>query len=230
MKNTVSTMLALMLFIFLGFSQDQSKEETSKKINNYISELDKIGFNGSLLVELNDELLISTGYVYSNKEMNIKNSSNTIFSVGSITKQFTASAILKLEMQGKLLVEDKISKYFDNLPVDKESITIHDLLRHQSGLVSNIGRDFEAISESDFLKKVFSSDLQFETGTGFSYSNIGYSLLAIIIEKLSGQSYEAYLYENLWRPSKMEMTGYSRPEFDKDLIAVGYYGDDKVWG
>lgn len=160
----------------------------------------------------------------------IKNSPKTVYDIGSITKQFTAAAILKLEMQGKLSTNDKISKFFDGIPADKQQITIHDLLRHQSGLISNIGRDYEKITEKEFLDKVFSSKLQFSIGSSFSYSNIGYSLLAIIIEKASNQSYETYLYENLWEPSQMEMTGYKRPAFDKKMIAIGYENDNKVWG
>jgi CubicO group peptidase (beta-lactamase class C family) len=73
------------------------------------------------------------------------------------------------------------------------------------------------------------SPLKFESGTRFSYSNVGYSLLAIIIEKVSGESYEQFLYENLWKPSQMESTGYKRPRFDNNLIAMGYK-DEKEWG
>jgi CubicO group peptidase (beta-lactamase class C family) len=73
------------------------------------------------------------------------------------------------------------------------------------------------------------SPQRFPVGTKFSYSNVGYSLLALIVEKVSGQSYEQYLYENLWKPAGMETTGYSRPKFNKDLITVGYRGDER-WG
>ncbi|MBK8472560.1 MAG: beta-lactamase family protein [Sphingobacteriales bacterium] len=173
---------------------------------------------------------ISKGYGFSDVEKANQNSPNTIFDIGSITKQFTAAAILKLEMQGKLSIDDKISKYFGGLPLDKQQISIHDLLRHQSGLISNVGRDFEKISEKEFLDKVFNSELQFPVGSSFSYSNIGYSLLAVIVEKTSNQSYEIFIYENLCKPSQMEMTGYTRPAFDNNLIAVGYERDNKLWG
>ncbi|MBK8553265.1 MAG: beta-lactamase family protein [Ignavibacteria bacterium] len=75
--------------------------------------------------------------------------------MGSVTKQFTAAAILKLEMQDKLKTDDKISMYFENIPADKANITIHDLLRHQSGLISNVGKDFDKISEEEFLSKSY---------------------------------------------------------------------------
>ena len=74
------------------------------------------------------------------------------------------------------------------------------------------------------------STLKFKVGSDYSYSNIGYSLLAIIIEKVTGQTYEQYLYENLWKSSGMETTGYSRPNFDADLIAIGYGKNYENWG
>lgn len=230
MKYLAIIFLTLLLFVQTNFGQTKKENETITKIDNYLAELENIGFYGSVLVEINGHKVISKGYGFSDVEKQIKNLPTTIFDIGSITKQFTASAILKLEMQGKLSTDDKISKYFSNLPEDKQQITIHDLLRHQSGLVSNVGRDFEKITEKEFLDKVFNSKLQFPIGSSFSYSNIGYSLLAIIIEKASNQTYETYLYENLWKLSQMEMTGYTRPAFDQIHIAVGYEYDNKVWG
>ena len=100
-------------------------------------------------------------------------------------------------MQGKLSTSDTITKYFQNVPIDKSAITIHDLLRHQSGLEGEVGEDYETISDQDFIDSVMKSTLKFKVGSDYSYSNIGYSLLAIIIEKVTGQTYEQYLNENL---------------------------------
>lgn len=230
MKNMLPSILALIALLLTNCGQINKENASSYIIGEYLSALDKAGFYGSVLVEINGEKIISNGYGYCDIEKQIKNTPSTLYDIGSITKQFTSAAILKLEMEGKLSTTDKISKFFDNLPPDKEQITIHDLLRHQSGLISNVGRDFEKISEKEFLQKVLNTELQFPVGTNFSYSNIGYSLLAMIIEKISNQTYETYLYENLWKPSQMEMTGYTRPAFDKNLIAVGYENDNKVWG
>lgn len=220
----------ILFFYTTSFAQQKNLTKITKQIETYITELEKVGFSGTVLVELDGKKVISRGYGFSDKANALKNTPSTIFGIGSITKQFTATAILKLEMQGKLTVNDKISKYFENVPSDKNDITIHDLLRHQSGLVSNVGNDYEKISQAEFVDTLMNSILRFEVGTRFSYSNIGYSLLGIIIEKVSGKTYEDYLYENLWKPAKMEMTGYSRPKFDKSKIAVGYYKDDRVWG
>lgn len=227
--NTI--ILSLLLFCNSIFSQTISISEAKniKKIETYLGKLEKVGFSGSLLVEQNGQKLISKGYGFRDVQKKLKNTSNTVFDIGSITKQFTAAAILKLEMKGKLHIEDKISKYFSNVPSDKSEITIHDLLRHQSGLPSVIGDDYEAITESEFIEKVWKTPLRFTNGSRFSYSNVGYSLLGMIIERVSGENYEKFLYENLWKPAEMEMTGYTRPNFDKNLIAIGYQNDDE-WG
>ncbi len=209
----------------ISFSQQKNK-----RIETYLTELEKVGFSGTVLVELDGKKIISKGYGFRNLELKEKNTTNTIFDIGSLTKQFTASAILKLEMQGKLSTSDTITKYFQNISIDKSAITIHDLLRHQSGLPSGIGDDYEAINEADFLETVVKAPLRFKTGTDFSYSNIGYSLLALIIEKVSDQNYEQYLFKNLWEPAGMKTTGYSRPNFNTVLIAIGYGKNNMVWG
>lgn len=229
MKPLVHILLLVLLFNFKLFAQSDNPEEVKDRISTYLSEMEHAGYSGNVLLKIRDELISKT-CGFSNRERKIQNSPNTIFDIGSITKQFTAVAILKLEMQGKLSTSDPISNYFENIPEDKGMITIHDLLRHQSGLISNVGKDFDKISEADFLNKVFASKLKSEPGTTFSYSNIGYSLLGIIIEKISGQSYESYLAENLFKPAEMEMTGYSLPAFDTSLIATGYDMEDKPWG
>jgi CubicO group peptidase (beta-lactamase class C family) len=229
MKHILTTLFILALLVSTVCGQVKNEDKTIRRIKTYLSELEKIGFSGSVLVDLNGKV-ISNGFGFSDKERQLTNSSATIFDIGSITKQFTAAAILKLEMQGRLSTNDKLSKYLNNIPKDKETITIHDLLRHQSGLISNVGKDYEKISKEEFLNKVLSSKLRFDVGSSFSYSNIGYSLLAMIIEKVSGQTYETYLYENLWKPAGMQMTGYTRPNFDPNLIAVGYYRDNRIWG
>jgi CubicO group peptidase (beta-lactamase class C family) len=194
MKKITVTFIINLFFCFATFAQVEKEDKTTNQLKTYLAELEKVGFFGTVLVEINGNKVISKGYGFSDKAKSIKNEPNTIFDIGSITKQFTASAILKLEMQGKLSTDDKITKYFDNVPTDKSNITIHDLLRHQSGLQSVVGKDFDKISQVEFLDTVMNSKLRFEVGKAFSYSNIGYSLLGMIIEKVSGKTYETYLY------------------------------------
>ena len=155
----LNQLITLILLLLFNFGLTKNDDKISEKIDRYLSELEKAGFYGSVLVEVNGEQIISKGYGYSNSEKQIDNSPATIFDIGSITKQFTSAAILKLEMQGRLSTYDKISIYFDDVPADKHQITIHDLLRHQSGLVSNVGKDFDKINDEEFLEKVLNSKL-----------------------------------------------------------------------
>lgn len=234
MRKSKYFIAALFVLLFLNnsvFAQKntESPAKTVKKIENYLDQIEKLGFSGSVLVEIGGRKVLSKGYGFRNVKKKLKNTPETIIDIGSITKQFTAAAILKLEMQGKLGTGDKITKYFDNVPEDKVEITIHDLLRHQTGLPGVVGGDFDPITESEFIEKVLNIPLKFNNRTKFFYSNVGYSLLGIIIEKVSGMSFEQFLYQNLLKPAGMEFTGYTRPEFDKDLIAVGYK-DEQEWG
>lgn len=232
MKKIGYLLISFLLIFSVGYrarGQVRDIPKTAGKISAYLDKLEQVGFNGSVLVELGGKPVISKGYGFRNAAQKQKNTPDTVFDIGSITKQFTAAAILKLEMQGKLSTDDKITKYFTDVPADKSGITIHQLLRHASGLPGVVGGDFDKISESEFIAKVMQTPLKFESGARFSYSNVGYSLLAMIVEKVSDKTYEQFLYEDLWHPSGMEITGYSRPAFSKDRVAIGYR-EDQVWG
>ena len=177
---TVSTSINIIFLLvtfknFSSFSQADISGDikpTVQKVENYLNSIEEVGFSGTVLLELNGSVVSSKGYGFGNIDKNIKNTPGTIFDIGSITKQFTAAAILKLEMQGKLSTNDKISRYFRNVPKDKLEITIHDLLRHQSGLQSNVGGDYDKITKPAFIDSVMHSQLKFEPALRFSYSNI----------------------------------------------------------
>ncbi len=228
--------LALIVSVLISCKQQSvtaQKEEkkpsvsTKEKIINYLDQLEDNGFSGSVLVAQHGKILLEKGYGYSDRENKVKYTETTVSTIGSITKQFTGAAILKLEMEGKLSVTDKLSTYFENVPNDKKDITLHHLLTHSAGLPPAIGDDYEKITTKEFMQKTLSRELLFNPGTEYEYSNVGYSVLGIIIEKLSGMSYEAYLSENLWIPVGMYQTGYQMPSFGD--IAVGYRKDRK-WG
>jgi CubicO group peptidase (beta-lactamase class C family) len=203
---------------------------TVARLVHYLDTLETRGFSGSVLVELDGVPAIVRGYGYRDQKSQVRNTPTTVFDIGSVTKQFTAAAILTLEMKGKLRVEDSLGMYFPDVPRDKTGITLHHLLRHASGLPSTIGRDYDRITRAAFTDSLWRTPLRFAPGTRFSYSNVGYSLLAMIIEKVSGQSFEEYLYANLWKPASMGSTGYLRPAFSPDSIAIGYNRYDDAWG
>ncbi|MBQ4804689.1 beta-lactamase family protein [Aquimarina sp. MMG015] len=204
-------------------------DETFKAIRMEIDDLNTIDkklterdFSGVILIAQNDSIIFNKAYGRKNSQDNGLNDVNTVFDICSITKQFTGAGILKLSMQNKLATTDKLSKYFDAVPNDKKNITIHQLLTHSSGLTAGIGGDYDTITEEEFLRQVFSSELISPVGTAFNYSNMGYSLLALIIEKASGMDYETFLNEEIFKPSKMYHTGYVIPDWKNNEIANGY--------
>jgi len=221
-SKTTKNLLRVFLLIFLAIATTNFKKETSEGLGNYLEKLEKSDFSGVLLISHKGKILHHQAYGMSDKKQNLLNHKNTIFDIGSVTKQFTGAAILKLEMEGKLSVEDAISGYFENVPIDKKDITIHQLLTHSSGLVDIIGDDYEKISEVDFLNKVFKTELSYPIGTEHQYSNVGYSLLTVIIEKASKMNYEAYLNKALFAPAQMSHTGYVIPKWEAKNIAKGY--------
>jgi len=214
-------------FLFLGCNSQSRKKEvyfsTSEKIDSYLVALEQLGFYGSVLVNHNRETILSKGYGQSDVKAHLFNTSSTVFDIGSISKQFTAAAILKLEMQEKLSVNDKITRYLKNVPDNKKDITIHHLLTHTAGFPGAIGDDYEEISESEFIEKALSTAPLSPIGKTYNYSNIGYSLLAIIIKRVAETTYEGYLNENLFTPAGMTQTGYTLPHWDSKKIAVGYH-------
>ncbi len=233
MKNfaMVATLVSLLgTRVCAHIDPDLEADQPITTVRAYLDTLERAGFSGAVLVEFHGNKVISEGYGYSDVLHGRRNSSQTVFDIGSVTKQFTAAAILKLEMEGRLSTDDKLSRFFKAVPGDKSEITIHHLLRHSSGLQSTIGGDYDSITAADFIDSVMRSPLIFTCGAAFSYSNIGYSLLAMIIERVSGVPYETFLYENLWRPAGMEQTGYRHPKFDEGLTAIGYHNDDRIWG
>lgn len=213
------------------FSCKQEKKQLSNasinkldKVAAYLQEISLEGFSGTVLVDYKGELF-SKGYGENTQSLRIPNTEETVYDIGSITKQFTAAGILKLEMMGLIKLDSKLPSYFNHVPEDKKDITIHQLLTHSSGLIDWIGDDYDAISTEDFLKQSFTSDLLQAPGKKYHYSNVGYSLLALIIEKVSGQSYEGFLSEQLFIPAGMKLTGYSLPQWDSKTIATGYHNN-----
>jgi CubicO group peptidase (beta-lactamase class C family) len=203
--------------------------EIARSIERYMQKAVANGFAGSVLAARGDAVILAKGYGFADRENKIAETADTVFSVGSITKQFTGAAILKLEMAGKLKVEDALAKYIEGVPDDKKSITLHHLLTHTAGFIDALGDDYEPIGRDEFIKRAMESKLQFPPGARYSYSNVGFSLLGIVVELVSGKNYEDYLVEALFRPSGMTRTGYLRPGFAKADLAVGYR-DGERWG
>ena len=178
--------------------------DTCQKIDEYLTQLEKEkNFSGGLLIIKNGSKIFCKGYGWADKDSKIPFTTNTLASMGSITKAYTAAAIMKLIEQKKMSVDDHLKKFFPNIPADKADITIHQLLTHSSGFhefLKNDGGDYEKSETTGFLKKAFSEPLAFKPGEKAVYTNVGMSILAIIIEQISGLDYEQYLKKNLFEP------------------------------
>jgi CubicO group peptidase (beta-lactamase class C family) len=181
----------------------------------------------AVLVAQNGKILFEKGYGLANIGDRVPVTPQTKFRIGSMTKQFTAAAILKLQEQGKLNLDDKLSKFIPDYPRGDE-VTIHHLLTHTSGI-------HNCTSKPDFLQKVgvhhtpedwiksFENDpYDFDPGQKWNYSNSGYVLLAFIFEKVSGEKYEDYMRETFFEPLGMTNTGVCNSSDILDHEACGY--------
>ena len=228
MRLSSLTILTLVSCLILCVAFKKSGNKVFDKIDQYLNDMEDAGNSGQVLVAMDGEVY-KRGFGKADKEKDIPFTPQTITGTGSITKQFTGAAILKLEMQGKLKTNDLLTKYFKNVPEDKKSITLHHLLTHSAGFPGAIGDDYAAISSQEFMDLAMGSPLLFQPGIGYEYSNVGYSILAILVEQLSGMTYEQYLNKELFLPAGMEQTGYIIPEWPEDQLAVGYK-NGKLWG
>lgn len=189
-------------------------------------------FNGTVLVARDGKILLEKGYGYQDVAKKIPASPSSLYQYGSVTKQFTAALVLHLEEQGKLKLDDKLSKYFPQLPY-ADSVTIYNLLTHTSGIYNYTRNpDFmksEAVKPID-QQKMFAlfkdKQLDFQPGSKYSYSNSGYVLLGYIIEKASGKKYETLLTEKILKPLGMQTAGFDYTKSNSANRSIGYNSID----
>jgi CubicO group peptidase (beta-lactamase class C family) len=184
-------------------------------------------FSGSVLVAQHGEIVLSKGYGLANREYSIPHTPQTVSRIGSMTKSFTAIAIMQLVEGGWLSVDDAVSKYLSDFP-NGDRITIHHLLSNTSGIPDYIiGTGYQQIFKRhvapEELTALFRDQpLQFEPGSQFGYTNSGWVLLGVIAEKIAGQSYGEWIGQNIFKPAGMLHSGY---EWEQPLIpqrAAGY--------
>lgn len=216
----------LTLIVLLVFTFGYSQKDISKKLEQYMdAQLAINDFSGTVLVSKKDSILFKKAYGFADYEWKVKNMIDSKFSLASVSKQFTAVAILQLAENKKLLLDDSLSKYFGGFPKG-DKITLKMMLTHNSGLDMDFDElyltktDLDKDSVYTYLAK---KPLLFEPGTSTAYSNIGYYLLARIIEKVSGQTYAAYLKQNVLGKAKMYNSGVSTNEAIIDKMTQSYY-------
>ena len=178
----------------------------------------------ALLVSRGGEVIRAQGYGMANLELQVPVKPGTIFQSGSVGKQFTATAIMMLVEEGKIGLEDPLTKYFPDAPATWKQVTIRELLSHTAGF-TDYPKNFDMrkdYTEKDLLRIVEGIPLAFAPGTKWSYSNLGFLTLGIVIHKVTGEFYGDFLQERIFRPLGMNST---RIISETDIIpnrAAGY--------
>ena len=180
-------------------------------IHSYVSEKQ---FMGTVLVARDKTVILDKAYGFANLEWSIQNTPTTKFRLGSVTKQFTAASIFLLQERGKLKIDDPVKKYMPDAPAAWDKITIYHLLTHTSGIPSFTGfPDYHSTEATpttpeQLVGRFRDKPLEFQPGEKWNYSNSGYVLLGYLIEKISGQTYEKFVQENIFTPLGMKDSGY----------------------
>jgi len=202
----------------------------AKELNTYFEQATATdAFSGAVLVANNGQPIFAKAYDLANKTANTPNRTDTKFNLGSMNKMFTAVAIAQLAERGRLSFTDTVGKLLPDYPnkAVAEKVTIHQLLTHTSGMGNYQNETYSAnlnkMKTVPDLLPLFANDpLAFEPGTKLQYSNAGYALLGLIIEKASGQSYFDYVKEHIFKPAGMVNTDSYEKDKDVPNLAVGY--------
>lgn len=236
--------LAVLLAFLLSCSNDQRRQPHLSSLEQKVDSLIKMHIDSSRIAGLTiavakgDSMLFSKSYGYAELEFKVASPQNTIYGIGSMTKQFTAVAILQLVEQGKLKLEDDIREYV-SFDTRGKNVTIRQLLTHSSGIMDfAVLPNFEILArlplESDsILHMVERKKFDFKPGQGLLYSNTGYHLLGLIVQKVSAMSYEEYLRINFFQKLDMKNSSVCHEQavvrnqahgyrYDKSLINAPY--------
>lgn len=170
--------------------------------------LESFGFSGTVVIAEEHRTLLSEGYGTTGGDPDKRVTANTLFDIGSLAKQFTAAAILRLEADNKLRVTDSVARFFPLAPAQIGALTIHQLLTHTSGLArgnltTEETTELDPLPRDSALARLFRMKPQFAAGSRQAYSNAGYVLLAAIVEEASGISYLEFVRQRLWRPARI---------------------------
>lgn len=226
----------LLLSLVLSFNSSVFSQSLESKIDHLLSKNFNPNSTGiSVLVAKEGKPIYQKAYGLANLELEVLMTPNHVFEIGSITKQFTAISILMLEEQGKLSLDDDITKYIPDYPTHGNSITIHHLLNHTSGIKSYTSiRRFRSLIKTDLSPKeiidAFKNEpANFNPGDEYSYSNSGYIILGYIIEKITNQSYETFIQKNIFDIIDMSSSYYgSKTKIIKNRVN-GYKKSGKTF-
>jgi len=194
-------LLTIAIAILSCPSSAQAPDRFQQVVQPYV---DAQMFMGSVLVAKNGKAIFSKSYGMADLEWNVPNSSTTRFNIASMTKQFTAASILLLEDRSKLKTDDLVKKYLPDAPASWDKITIYHLLTHTSGIADDAAKYEPGPPEKLLFRDV---PLKSQPGEQWAYTNLGYIVLGYLLEKISGQSYEEFVQQNIFKPLGMNDSG-----------------------
>jgi CubicO group peptidase (beta-lactamase class C family) len=221
-RASVASALALAGLSLAAGACRAVEAQPAPAMRTYLSRLEGYGFSGAVLVTRDGETVVESYHGLADRKRGVPFGPETRFDVGSITKQFTATAILALEADGRLDTGDSIAAHLPDVPADKAAITILQLLTHTSGLPGDFGGDYEVVTRDELLRRALGCELRSPPGERHAYSNAGYSVLAAIVEQASGQPFDTYLRERLLRPAGMHDSGYDFSPAASARVARAY--------
>ena len=192
---------------------------------------------GAILIMKDDSIIFSKGYGLADLELKTKIDENTLFNIGSISKTFVSNAILMLQAEGKLSVEDNMAKYFPNFKnkAIADKVKIKHLITHTSGLQDNRETKTDSIfyltakDEENWYPTTQAEDLNFEPGTHYEYSNPAYNALALIIEEVSGMKWQKYVADNIFKPSGMTTSTITDGPHPETGVSHAYLKSNGDW-
>lgn len=194
-------------------------QDAAPKLAEYADALAAQGrFSGVVLVAREGKVVFGRAYGMANYELDAPNTAETKFRIGSLTKPFTAAAVMLLQERGKLSIQDSICKYVADCPAAWQPVTLRQLLSHTSGLAKQekaadyLKTAMLPMTVAQLIEGFRNRPPEFKPGERFDYNNNGYVLLGQVIERASGESYEAFMRENVFAPLGMSDTGYDRHE------------------
>ena len=195
--------------------------EVAAAIDRELRAAEAEGFGGAVIVERGGETLVRHGYGFADRERRVRFTPETIGQIGSITKTFTALAVARLVAEGRIDPEATVGAYLPEAPEPGRSRVVNDLLAHRSGLTDYCGDDFERLSAERLLSECLARPLAHPQGENH-YSNMAYSVLALIVERVARQDWESHLAASVWRPLGMAATGFAFAGANPSRLAWGY--------
>ena len=191
-----------------------------RRLHHFVASLAPHSFSGSVVVEREGEYLLKDAYGYASWAEQQAFKTATVSHSGQLAQQFSAAAILKLAAQEKLNLTDPLSQFFEDLSEVKKEITLDQLLRHTSGFPADIPAANQPLMKEQFLQALLQHPLEAKPGEAYQYSEAGYRLLAAVVEKVSGKTYEEYISQYLLKPAGLKKTGYLTPDFEQEKAAA----------